>query len=87
MAECKDALQRVHQAIGESRFALRAKDRPKTRPESPVQSKQLAKGVQITVSIGVASCKNGDMTPREVIKQADSALYKAKDEGRNRIRS
>jgi len=87
MAECTDALKRVHQAIGDSSFALRAKDRPKTRPESPVQSKQLAKGVQITVSIGVASCKNGDMTPREVIKQADGALYKAKGDGRNRIRS
>lgn len=86
-SECKDALKAIHRAISESRFTLRAKDRPREKPETPVKSGKMSKGVKITVSIGVASCKNGSTTPREVIKKADAALYKAKDAGRNCIRS
>ena len=40
----------------------------------------------LQASLGVSSCKNGIDTPLyELIEQADQALYRAKDLGRNRI--
>lgn len=41
---------------------------------------------RITVSIGVASVKEGD-TMQDVVERADSALYLAKDSGRNCVKS
>ncbi|PHR58555.1 MAG: hypothetical protein COA44_03700 [Arcobacter sp.] len=38
----------------------------------------------ITISIGISSFKQGD-TKETLIKRADTALYKAKDTGRNRV--
>ena len=40
---------------------------------------------RITVSIGVASCPEDAANPKELIHQADLALYGAKAEGRNRV--
>lgn len=84
--ECKTALEAVHKSIAEAKFRIRAKDRPKEKPKSVTAAKKLAKGIKITVSMGVGECENGKVTPREVIKKADSMLYKAKDAGRNCIR-
>ncbi|MEZ5428831.1 MAG: GGDEF domain-containing protein [Pyrinomonadaceae bacterium] len=39
----------------------------------------------VTISIGVASYPSDSDDPIELIEMADSALYRAKDEGRNRI--
>lgn len=39
----------------------------------------------VTVSLGVAVCKDGDIDEKEFIRRADQALYRAKDLGRNRI--
>jgi two-component system, cell cycle response regulator len=41
-------------------------------------------GIAVTVSIGVATAK-GDSTADAVLAVADTALYRAKDEGRNRV--
>ena len=38
-----------------------------------------------TVSIGVSQVKPEDQSLEDVIKRADTALYKAKEEGRNRV--
>lgn len=40
--------------------------------------------VQVTVSIGLTSLEEGDQDADELIKRADSALYKAKSQGKNR---
>jgi diguanylate cyclase (GGDEF)-like protein len=37
----------------------------------------------VTVSLGVA-CWDGSMSPQELLRQADEALYRAKGEGRDR---
>ncbi len=41
--------------------------------------------IKMTVSIGVSEVKEGDKTHETVFERADSALYKAKSEGRNRV--
>ncbi|HBY3258294.1 TPA: diguanylate cyclase, partial [Clostridioides difficile] len=38
----------------------------------------------LTVSIGIDTCKNSSIDIREIIENADKALYKAKESGRNR---
>jgi diguanylate cyclase len=39
----------------------------------------------LTVSIGVASLRDGDADPDAVIHRADGALYRSKQEGRNKV--
>jgi two-component system, cell cycle response regulator len=39
---------------------------------------------RITVSIGLATYRGGDVTPLSIIKMADASLYQAKRGGRNR---
>jgi two-component system cell cycle response regulator len=41
--------------------------------------------LNITVSVGVASLEHHDDSPETILKRADQALYKAKQEGRNRV--
>jgi diguanylate cyclase (GGDEF)-like protein len=41
--------------------------------------------LQVTVSIGVASWPASSETVKEIISEADKALYKAKEDGRNRV--
>ncbi len=45
------------------------------------------KEVSITVSIGVAARNHRHSRPDQVIRAADQALYVAKEQGRNRLRS
>ncbi|MEM9422344.1 MAG: PleD family two-component system response regulator [Pseudomonadota bacterium] len=54
--------------------------------ETPIKIEN-GEAVSITVSIGVASLdpQNRDDTPQSVLKRADDALYKAKEDGRNRV--
>ncbi|MBF7073684.1 EAL domain-containing protein [Glaciecola sp. MH2013] len=42
--------------------------------------------VNVTVSIGIAQGTSGDSNPRKLLKQADSALYLAKDDGKNNFK-
>jgi len=41
--------------------------------------------ISITASIGVATLASNNMTLQELINAADSAMYKAKDKGRNSV--
>jgi len=43
------------------------------------------RGVEVTVSIGVASFDPGHATADELVAAADEALYRAKHQGRNRV--
>ena len=60
---------------------VRLAERIRARIESAVHCK--VPGVRITISIGVASLADDD-TPETLLKRADDALYRAKNEGRNR---
>lgn len=40
---------------------------------------------KVTVSIGVATCRDGLTSAQDLLRQADEALYRAKAEGRDRV--
>jgi diguanylate cyclase (GGDEF)-like protein len=42
--------------------------------------------IQANASIGIAYCSDGEIKPDLLIKQADAALYQAKQHGRNHYR-
>jgi diguanylate cyclase (GGDEF)-like protein len=44
-------------------------------------------GLKITASFGVTCSNHGASNPTELIEQADTALYKSKEDGRNCVRS
>ena len=41
--------------------------------------------IDVSVSVGVATCPNNGTEPRALLGAADAALYRAKDEGKNRV--
>ena len=82
-------LEEIRTAVGDARFAVRGKGRPKERPEGSgnksAGSKVVTKRLSVTVSIGVADSMGKEPTPDAVLKMADKALYRAKRAGRNRV--
>jgi PleD family two-component response regulator len=39
----------------------------------------------VTMSMGVAGTDKGEITPGGLLEQADAALYRAKESGRNKV--
>jgi len=86
----KEALPHLEQLRGTveaSGFVLRGRDRPRKKPAKPKASTAPRNVVSVTVSIGVAERDARHEGPDEVVKAADRALYRAKEDGRNRVRS
>ena len=80
-------LEAVRKMVETSGFVLRGRDRPRKRPAKPKASTAPRNSVSVTVSIGVAGRDGRHQTPDQVIKAADRAMYRAKEDGRNRVRS
>jgi len=86
----KDAaphLEKLRQSIAEYKMALRSDDRPKddTKGQDKRVRNTTSRDVSVTVSIGVAESGGRYATAEEVIKASDSALYRAKNGGRNQV--
>lgn len=86
----KDAaphLEKLRQSIAEYKMALRSDERPKddTKGQGGRASRQSNRDVSVTVSIGVAESGGRFASAEEVIKAADTALYRAKNGGRNQV--
>ena len=83
----RDHLEALRRRIAATPFALRGAGRPRVRPESPVPSGPRPR-IVVTVSIGVAGTRGRTArTPREMVQAADEALYRAKQAGRNQVRT
>ena len=85
MTEVRNELDALRASIADRRFALRAPDRPKIKPDKPKKKASSAKRVTTTVSIGAAGSNSRRRSPSSVLKAADKALYRAKRAGRNRL--
>ena len=68
-------------------FALRKWHRPNQKPTVTKEAPPVptSRQLSITVSIGVSDPSDPDLSPEEILKKADAALYRAKDGGRNRV--
>ncbi len=66
------AAERIRASVEEHDFSI-------------VKSRKTPETHKITISIGVASFPDDSSDPIELVEMADSALYRAKREGRNRV--
>ncbi|GBF32314.1 GGDEF domain protein [Desulfocucumis palustris] len=78
-------LEKLRETIAKRPFILRGKDRPAKKPDEVKPGGKPAKKLHITVSIGVSEKSEKHKTADEVVKAADTSLYKAKKNGRNRV--
>ncbi|HLZ39635.1 MAG TPA: GGDEF domain-containing protein [Candidatus Sulfotelmatobacter sp.] len=99
-SEVVEHLENLRKMIESSEFRMRGGDRrqaargPERRARSRgrkgdairqlVQQKPLPP-LSVTVSIGVATSAKRDSDPEALLKAADKALYRAKENGRNRV--
>ena len=81
-------MEEYREIIESSPFFVRDKKRRKTSSENRGKnSRKSEKSVSVTVSIGIASSGNNLNKPEKVIKAADKILYKAKNAGRNVVKT
>ncbi len=72
MQQALIAAERIRASIESYKFSILRQGKPKDVHH-------------ITVSIGVSSFPDDSSDPIELVEMADSALYRAKREGRNRV--
>ena len=79
-------LEAVRESIQKYEMVLRSDDRIKDKKSGKESRGKKVKSktntVSVTISIGVANSAAG-LKPKDIIKQADQLLYKAKESGRN----
>jgi diguanylate cyclase (GGDEF)-like protein len=80
-------LNAVRKAVAETPFTIRGRIRVQRRRDQPKSNRPRRRQASITVSIGVAERNSRRADADQVIRAADQALYRAKEEGRNRVRS
>ncbi len=85
--EIRRHLEALRKTIEATPFVLRSLHRPEKKPDEPIVSDEPRTVLSITVSIGAAEWSEHKEDPGEVMKSADRALYRAKEDGRNRVRT
>jgi len=84
-ARVREQLDNVREKIAGRRFALRAPDRPRRKPDTQPKKSRTPRLISVSVSIGVAGPNTRRKSPETVLRAADNALYRAKSAGRNRL--
>jgi len=79
-----DNLDDLRDAVSRKEFFLRGENRPARKPRHPRRGAP-APSIRLTISVGAARPSAHFKTPGEVLEAADQALYKAKENGRNRV--
>lgn len=74
LAEAIPYLEKLREEIAKSKFVMR---------EGSTSKRSTNRKLNVTVSIGAADSHHQQITPEDVIKMADKALYRAKENGRN----
>ncbi len=82
--DCEMSLEQLRANIGDDAFALRSEKRPKKRPKAPERESDPSL-LSVTVSIGVAQGSENAARITDVVANADQALYRAKEQGRDRV--
>jgi diguanylate cyclase (GGDEF)-like protein len=80
--EAHPFLENLRESIAGAQFRVRGKKRPKKAPKKKTKAKN-PRAVSVTVSIGAAEPDRDLSKPKDVMKAADKALYRAKRKGRN----
>lgn len=83
--EARNALEEARRRIADRPFVIRGSERPAEKPKRRLFLWRPRQTLSVTVSLGAAERKGWRQAPEEVLKEADSALYKAKKKGRNRL--
>jgi len=78
-------LEKVRKTVEKAGFTVRGLGRPRRKPKTSEGRRGSRHRVIITVSIGAAERDDHNVTPEQVIRAADTALYRAKHGGRNRV--
>ena len=80
-------LNAVRVAVEGASFSLRRWHRPKKRPSLAKETPPVpvSRQLSVTVSIGVSDSTDSGLSPQQILKNADQALYRAKSQGRNRV--
>jgi diguanylate cyclase (GGDEF)-like protein len=78
-------LEELREGIASADFRLREAGRPKKKPRETRPPRAHSQRLSLTVSVGVAESRPPRDTPERVLREADVALYRAKQEGRNRV--
>ena len=87
LAQALSHIEKMRADIAACQMAVITEDRPKD-PEAGTSLRHARspdKTLSVTVSIGVAEPDEQRATPAEVLRAADQALYRAKQDGRNRV--
>ena len=84
--QAREYLELLRRTIEDAPFTLRSIARPRIRPEPPTAGGPRER-LAVTVSIGVAAAGAVAVRPDDVVQAADAALYRAKQSGRNQVRS
>jgi len=92
LGEALPQLEAIRQSVEDYRMAVRGESRPKKKEEGEKlrgpggdESLPPEKMLSVTVSIGAAEPRGEAVTPMQILKAADEALYRAKRGGRNRV--
>ncbi|WP_447979206.1 diguanylate cyclase [Candidatus Nitrospira bockiana] len=80
-------LETLRRTIEEATFTLRRRWRPPKRLRRPRTRRRPSRVVSVTVSIGAAEADARGVCPEQVVKAADQALYRAKQAGRNMVKT